>query len=309
MDNTVLVSKSSTTTKRSSSKTQGKYKSSSTAKKSAGSTPVTCKSKITGMSLIRERLDQHSFSTTTKEILLCSWRSGTRKQYNTYLNKWEWYCEEKKLLKFNPGLDQAIEFLTFLFESGLRYSALNTARSALSTILLLFNGIKFGEHPLVCRFLKGVYEQRPALPRYIAIWNVGEVLNYLTTMVHVTELTLKDLTLKLTMLLCLLTAQRCQTVQLFDIKFIHELERKYQVTVQQKLKQSRLGQHLEPIVLLEFVPDRKLCVITHLREYLKRTKSLRRSKLVSTYPFTQLIAVEQVQPHMFKNKDLIYKRL
>ena len=310
MDNTVLVSKSSTSTKRSSNKTQGKYKSSSTATKSTGSAPVTCKSKITGMSLIRERLDQHSFSTATKEILLCSWRSGTRKQYNTYLNKWEWYCEEKKLLKLNPGLDQAIEtFLTFLFESGLRYSALNTARSALSTILPLFNGIKFGEHPLVCRFLKGVYEQRPALPRYIAIWNVDEVLNYLTTMVHVTELTLKDLTLKLTMLLCLLTAQRCQTVQLFDIKFIQELERKYQVTVQQKLKQSRSGQHLEPIVLLEFVPDRKPCVITHLREYLKRTKSLRRSKLVSTYPFTQLIAVEQLQPHMFKNKDLIYKRL
>ena len=73
----------------------------------------------------------------------------------------------------------------------------------------------------------------------------------------------------------MLTAQRCQTVQ-FDIKFIQELERKYQVTVQQKLKQSRPGQHLEPIVLLEFVPDRKLCVITHLKEYLKRTKSLKR---------------------------------
>ena len=274
MDNIVLVSKSSTTTKRSSNKTQGKYKSSSTATKSTGSAPVTCKSKITGMSLIRERLDQHSFSTATKEILLCSWTSETRKQYNTYLNTY-----------------------------------LNTARSALSTILPLFNGVKFGEHPLVCRFLKGVYEQRPALPRYIAIWNVGEVLNYLTTMVHVTELTLKDLTLKLTMLLCILTAPRYHTVQLFDIKFIQELERKYQVTVQQKLKQSSPGQHLEPIVLLEFVPDRKLCVITHLREYLKRTKSLRGSKLVSTYPFTQLIAVEQLQPHMFKNKDLIYKRL
>ena len=248
MDNTVLVSKSSTTTKRSSNKTQGKYKSSPTATKSTGSAPVTCKSKITGMSLIQERLDQHNFSTATKEILLWSMRSGTRKQYNTYLNKWEWYCEERKLSKLNPGLDQAIEFLTFLFESGLGYSALNTAGSALSTILPLFNGIKFGEHPLVCRFLKGVYEQRPALPRYKATWNV-------------------------------------QTVQLFDIKFIQELEGKYQITVQQKLKQSRPGQHLEPIVLLEFVPDRKLCVVTHLREYLKRTKSLRgsNSQLLLSY--------------------------
>ena len=87
------------------------------------------------------------------------------------------------------------------------------------------------------------------------------------------------------MLLCLLTAQRCQTVHLLDLKFIQELEGKYHITVQQKLKQSRLGQHLEPIVLLEFVPDRKLCVVTHLREYLKRTEVLRgnNSQLLLSY--------------------------
>ena len=237
------------------------------------------------MSLIGERLDQYGLSSATKEILMSSWRSGTRKQYSTYLSRWERYCEENQLSKLNPGLNGAIEFLTFLFESGLGYSALNTARSALSAILPLFNGIKFGEHPLVGRFLKGVYEQRPALQRYKAIWNVGEVLNYLTTLKQVPQLSLKDLTLKLTMLLCLLTAQRCQTVQLLDLKFIQELEGKYHITVQQKLKQSTPGQHLEPIVLLEFVPDRKLCVITHLREYLKRTEVLRgnNSQLLLSY--------------------------
>ena len=72
------------------------------------------------------------------------------------------------------------------------------------------------------------------------------------------------------MLLCLLTAQRCQTLHFLDIKFIQELEAKYHITVLQKLKQSRPGQHLEPIVLLEFVPDRKHCVVTHLREHFKR---------------------------------------
>ena len=245
--------------------TRRKSKSSSTATKPAGGTPVTSQSKPTGVSLTRERLDQHGLSSAIKEILMSSWRSGTRKQYSTYLSRWERYYEENQLSKLNPGLNGAIEFLTFLFESGWGYSALNTARSALSAILTLFNGIKFGEHPLVSRFLKGVYEQRPALPRYKAIWNVGEVLNYLTTLKQVPELSLKDLTLKLTMLLCLLTAQRCQTVPLLgDLKFIQELEGKYHITVQQKLKQSRPGQHLDPSVLLEFVPDRKLCVVTHL---------------------------------------------
>jgi hypothetical protein len=206
---------------------------------------------------------------------MSSWRAGTSKQYNTYLNKWAQYCDQNKLSKFNPGLDEAIEFLTLLFESGLGYSALNTARSALSSILPLMEGVKFGEHPLVCRYLKGVFELRPTLPRYTEIWNVDTVLRYLTTLKPALEMTMKELSLRLTMLLCLLTAQRCQTVHQFDINCIQEFESKYRITVQQKLKQSRPGKHLEPIELVEFVPDRKLCVVTHLREYIKRTQDVR----------------------------------
>ncbi len=135
--------------------------------------------------------------------------------------------------------------------------------------------VKFGEHPLVCRYLKGVFELRPTLPRYTEIWNVDTVLRYLTTLKPALEMTMKELSLRLTMLLCLLTAQRCQTVHQFDINFIQEFESKYRITAQQKLKQSRPGKHLEPIELVEFVPDRKLCVVTHLREYIKRTQDVR----------------------------------
>ena len=47
----------------------------------------------------------------------------------------------------------------------------------------------------------------------------------------------------------------------------------------------RPGQHLEPIVPLEFVLDRKLFFVTYLREYLKRTKVLRgnNSQLLLSY--------------------------
>ena len=190
----------------------------------------------------------------------------------------------------------AIDFLTFLFESGLEYSAWNTATFALSAILPLFNGIKFGEDPLFSRFLEGVYKPRPALLRYKSIWNVGEVLNYLTTLKQVPELSLKDLTLKLIMLLCLLTAQRCQTVHLLDTKYIHELEGKYHITGQQKLKQSRPGQHLEPIVLLKFVSDQKILSLLIFGSSLNelRFSTTTAGIDVSTY---QPTAVEQLLPH------------
>ena len=163
--------------------------------------------------------------------MMSSWRTGTTKQYNTYLQKWEQYCEENKLSLFNPGLDKAIEFLTSLFESGIGYSALNTARSALSSILPLIDGVKFGEHPLTCRFLKGVFELRPSLPKYTKVWDISTVLDYLTTFQVASELSLKDLSLKLVMLLCLLTAQRCQTIHHIDINGIQALKGKYRITV------------------------------------------------------------------------------
>ena len=106
---------------------------------------------------------------------MASWRSGTAKQYRTYLSRWESYCDERNIDKLQPGIENALDFLTELFHSGIGYSAINTARSALSTVIVMPDGSKFGEHPVVCRFLKGVFELRPSLPKYTEIWDVAKV--------------------------------------------------------------------------------------------------------------------------------------
>lgn len=49
------------------------------------------------------------------------------------------------------------------------------------------------------------------------------VLQYLKTLHPITDLALKDLTKKITMLLCLLTEQRCQDLTKFDISLMQEL--------------------------------------------------------------------------------------
>ena len=95
---------------------------------------------------------------------MASWRTGTCKQYETYLRRWLDYCHNNGVDVFQPELNRAIEFLVLLYHSGLGYSAVNTARSALSSIIILDNGLKFGEQPLVFRCLKGIFELKPALP-------------------------------------------------------------------------------------------------------------------------------------------------
>ena len=65
-------------------------------------------------------------------------------------------------------------------------------------------GISFGRDPLVCRFLKGIFELKPCLPKYSEIWDVNNVLCYFKSCGLVDQMDLKDLTMNLATLLCLL---------------------------------------------------------------------------------------------------------
>ena len=64
-----------------------------------------------------------------------------------------------------------------LFHEGLAYSAINTARSALSSFRGVNDMEPVGSHSLIVRFMKGVARTRPALPRFHCIWDVNVVLD------------------------------------------------------------------------------------------------------------------------------------
>ena len=83
------------------------------------------------------------------------------------------FCQDNGINIERASIQHGLEFLTFLYKQGLGYSAINTARSALSAVITLDSQRKFGEHPLVTRFLKGVFELKPSLPRYSGVWDVG----------------------------------------------------------------------------------------------------------------------------------------
>ena len=245
-------------------------------KSSRGSTPNLAQTEPPNLSLIRESLAKYNLSSSAKDVLMASWREGTSKQYHTYLKRWRQYCDDKDIDLFQPGAHNGVEFLVSLYKAGVGYSAVNTARSALSSLLILENNEKFGDHPLVVRCMKGIFEVKPSLPKYNEIWDIRVVLDYLKTFGVSSALSLKDLTLKLTMLLCLTTGQRGQTIHQFDINYIQDLGDRYRITVHEKLKQTKPGRHLTPIELLAFPEDKDLCVVQHLRECIHRTDPLRK---------------------------------
>ena len=128
-----------------------------------------------------------------------------------------------------------------LFELGVGYSGINTARSALSSVLKPVNGIKFG-----ARFLKGVFEARPSTPRYTVTWDVNKVMNYLKSF-STTECSLKDLTLKLVTLMSLVSAQRGQTIHYLSLEDMVVSETSVTFIISKPLKQSKPGS--KPLLL------------------------------------------------------------
>ena len=64
-----------------------------------------------------------------------SWRNSTCKSYSSYLRKWEEFAFQYNFNVWNPNISDVLEFLTFLKDQGCGYSVINTARSALSTII------------------------------------------------------------------------------------------------------------------------------------------------------------------------------
>ena len=86
------------------------------------------------------------------------------------------------------------------FKKGLGYSALNTARSALSCII---------QSKKYCVFWL------PAIGfihRYVETWNIKVVLQFLANLYRPSKLTLKELTLKLVMLVTLVSGQHAGPV-------------------------------------------------------------------------------------------------
>ena len=174
-----------------------------------------------GMSFIRQFYISKGFSSKAVDIMCSSWRTGTKRQYQIYIKKWIHFCYQRKSDPMQLHEVVVIEFLTKLFEDGQSYSSLNSARSALSSFLCSDSGLTIGKFPAVIRFMKGVYELKPPIPKYSVIWDVNIVLNYLKLLGPNERLTLFCLSHKLLMLLALSTGQRAQTLHKVDIRNIN----------------------------------------------------------------------------------------
>lgn len=268
--------------------------------RSQSSAPVDQTDDSAGLPFVWRSLQDQGLSEQATTIIMDSWRSTTKSQYRVYIKKWSEYCSKWQIDLISPSVAEGINFLSELYNTGLSYSSINTARSAMTAIIQLPSNTPFGRHPLVSRFMKGVFNSRPALTKYKEIWDISTVLTYIKTLYPLEKISLKELTFKVVMLLAILSSQRCQTLHALQTKDLIVTDSKVVFIVKSLLKTSRPGQKETSIELRAYESDKSLCPVHNISTYLLRTESMRKKH--------SQFFISYIKPHNPVSKDTIGDR-
>ena len=122
--------------------------------------------------------------------------------------------------------------------------------------------------------MKGIFENHTTLPMFQFTWNVSLLSNYFRNTQDTHTLDIQKLTQKLVMLMTLISGER-RTIHRIRVSDIKILDNKVVIPIMSLIKQTKSAKHMASLCFQIYNKKPKLCVVTHLTEYLKRTKSYR----------------------------------
>ena len=175
-------------------------------------------------------------------------------------------------------MSEVANFLASLYGEGYQYNSVNAYRSAISSVHDKVDGVDVGQHPIITRLLKGVYNVRPPLPRYSDTWDVQMVLNYIETLGQSEDLSLKFLSLKTVFLLAITRPSRSVDLSTLNLSRMQSRSNGVSFLPSSLAKQSRQGKSIEAFFFPSFPTNKTLCPVNTLQVYLGRTAPLRQEE-------------------------------
>ena len=97
----------------------------------------------------------------TIKILEASLRQSTHCKYNNYIKHWLDYSKTMGKIEVTHLLD----FLSAMFEKGHAYSTINSAECAIATIIYIPPYDSLNKHPLVNKYMTGIFNLSPPKPK------------------------------------------------------------------------------------------------------------------------------------------------
>lgn len=226
------------------------------------------------MACIWQRYNAGGLSDGVIKMLNKSWRGSTETAYSSAWRQWDHWCSERGISSLSAPLSAILGFLLVLFNKGRQYRTINTVRSAISMTHDDVDGTRVGQHPLVSRFLKGIFNSRPPAPKYCSTWNVDIVLSYIKKLPENKELSFQLLSHKLAMLMALANADRCSDLVALDLNYHTFQGTGVRFIIPGLTKTRRSGPPIEAFYA-SFSEDPRICPVETLKCYKLRSKNLR----------------------------------
>jgi len=239
-----------------------------------------------GLANIGGQIGSRSISEGAMSIIGNSIRPSTKSAYKSAWSSYVRWCGARNVDPFQESVSNVLDYLTFLLKDrGLTYRSLNLHRSAISFHIPCDPSL--GARPEVNKFMKGAFNLKPPQPRYTEVWDVSVLVEFLSSLPAAHELSLKELSMKLVTLMALTNADRASDIQALDIKGLSYSPEGAVFKKVHLTKTSRPG-HMPDSFYASYEEDMKLCVVTHLKEYISRTTTFRQ---------TSSLILSHIKPH------------
>ncbi|XP_056403482.1 uncharacterized protein LOC130296207 [Hyla sarda] len=211
-----------------------------------------------------------SLSQSTRDLIHEAWAPGTRSAYRSAWGLWVHWCSQRQMDPIHAPIADVLNFLSEAFNESKAYRTINVYRSAISAQHSAVDGRGVGQHQLICRLLKGIRLKRPPGPRYQITWDVSLVLRMFSYWEDNDVLSLKLLSYKLTMFLCLVSIKRVSDGRALDISGRQFTPQGVQSSITRRTKTN-----LRTVFYPFFPSHPLLCVVRCLKAYELKTEGLR----------------------------------
>lgn len=120
---------------------------------------------------------------------------------------------------FQCSVGIVLTFLQSLLDKGRAFSTIKVYLAAISACHVGLNGKTVGQHPLVCRFMRGARRLRPVSKSLSPVWDLPLVLEALSgpPFEPLSEMDVKLLSLKTALLLALVSAKRVGDIHALSV--------------------------------------------------------------------------------------------
>ena len=210
---------------------------------------------------VRQQHKGQGISERSTNLIQAGWSKGTNSAYQSAWTRWSSWCGEWKI---NPFSCSVKYFRLNFYEEGLQHRTINVICCAVSMTHDLVKGLLIGQHPMVSRLLKGVYNLRPPKPRYVSTWDVDSVLRHITAMGENDSLKLRDLSRKLALLMAMVEASRSSELQSLDLRYRVFSPDAVSFRLSSLTKKRVVGAPPKEVVFGAFPEDSRLCVVNDI---------------------------------------------